>query len=445
MDDGRPHRHRFVASALMVAATILTVLAIFAVWADRQALNADNWADTSSAMLENSAIRTQVSAFLVDQVYANVDVTRQVRRALPKRLGPIAGPAAGGLRQLAESRTSRLLERPRVQQAWETANRVTAQQFINLAEDKPGAVTASGDAVILDLRAMVLDLAQRLGLPGRLAGKVPPGAARIKVLESSQITTVQNGASALRGLAFVLPPLSFALFGLAVFLAGGRRRRMLMWVGIDVAAAGFLVLIARSLLGDYVVGSLATTAAVEPAASAAWSIGTGMLRDIAQATIIGAIPLLVAAWLAGPTRVAVAVRRALAPTLRDRPEASYAALAVLLLIVVAWGPIPATQKVVPVVVMSALAASGLHVLRRQTAAEFPYAHSGDTLARARGHARAAWRDVGTRRAPPPVVPDGARIQSLERLATLRDRGVLSDAEFSAEKAAVLAGADGDRS
>src|SRR3954453_18144274 len=200
-----PRGRRYAIRALLVTGTLLAVLSIFAGFANRQALNADNWADTSSALLDNKEIRTQVAGFLVDQVYANVDVKAQVENALPPRLDPLAGPAANALRELAERRANRMLGRPRIQQAWKTANRVTAQQFINIAEGNSAAITSSGNAVILDLRVVLTDLIQRLGLPRALADKVPPSAGKIKIMSSDQITTVQDGTSLLRHLAIVLP------------------------------------------------------------------------------------------------------------------------------------------------------------------------------------------------------------------------------------------------
>ena len=118
-----------------------------------------------------------------------------------------------------------------------------------------------------------------------------------------------------------------------------------------------------------VVSALATTPSVEPAASAAWSIGTNMLRDVAGACVITGIPVVIAAWLAGPMRPAPAIRNWAAPWLIERPGIAYGLLAALLALVVAWGPIPATQKPIPVLLMIVLAVFGLSVLRRQVAEE----------------------------------------------------------------------------
>jgi hypothetical protein len=438
---GPSRGRRYAVRGALVAATILAVLSIFAVFANRQVLDADNWGDTSDAMLENQAVRTQLSAYLVDQVYANVDVTGEVASALPPRLAPLAGPAANGLRELAERRMLRLLDRPRVQQAWKEANRVTAQQFINIAEGNSKAITAQGNAVVLNLRVILLELVDRLGLPRSLADKIPPDAGRIKIMSSDQVGTLQNGVAALKGLALVLPFLAIGLLALAVYLAHGRRRRTLLFAGIDLVFAGVLVLVARNLIGDAVVGSLAKTDAAKPAAEAAWSIGTATLRDVAQATIIIGIPALVAAWLAGPMRPAVAFRRTAAPWLRDRPGLTFGVAGMLVLLVVLWGPIPATQKVVPVLILIGLVILGVQALRRQTAEEFPEATAGATRASLQAAAGRAQSVVfGARRAGNGAATDSAhgRVDQLERLAHLHDTGALTDDEYAAEKTVVLA-------
>jgi hypothetical protein len=369
--DAERRRHTWAVRALLLAATALAVLSIFAIWANRQLLNADNWSKTSTQLLENPQVRSRVAAYLVDEVYANVDVAAEIRSGLPPQLAPLAGPAAGGLRNLAETTTDRALGRPRVQQVWAAANRLTAEQLIRLAEGDSRAVTASGSGVYLDLRVVLVDVVGRLGLSGRLAGEIPPGAGRVKVLDANQLSAVQDGAQLLKGLALVLPVLSLAAFGLAVWLARRDRRRTLLLVGLDLIAAGVLVLIARTLLGNAVVDSVAPTGGAKPAAEATWQIATSLLRDVAQASIVIGIPVVLAALLAGPARAAVDFRRVVAPWLRDRPDLTYGVVATLGLLVVLWGPIPATQQVIPVLVMAVLVVLGVETLRRQTADEFP--------------------------------------------------------------------------
>jgi hypothetical protein len=81
--------------------------------------------------------------------------------------------------------------------------------------------------------------------------------------------------------------------------------------------------------------------------------------------------VVLATWLAGQTAWAVAVRRTVAPYLRQ-PEIAYGALAVLVGIVFLWwAPTPATRKPATAIVLIALLTLGLEALRRQTAREFP--------------------------------------------------------------------------
>src|SRR5438270_514409 len=110
---------------------------------------AGNWADTSTQVIQNPAVQTQVSSFLVDQLYTSVDVQAELAKSLPPRLKPLAAPVAGGLRSALERTTNLILQRPRFQQAWKVANRITAQQFINIAEGKSKAITQQGNAVVL--------------------------------------------------------------------------------------------------------------------------------------------------------------------------------------------------------------------------------------------------------------------------------------------------------
>ena len=438
---------RWAVRGLLVVATLVTVVAIFAVWANRQVLDADNWADTSTELLENEAIRTQLSAFLVDSIYEQVDVAAEVEAALPERLDPLAGPAANGLRQLAERRTERLLERPRVQDAWSTANRVTMQQFIDIAEGDSRAVSLSGNAVVLNLREVMTDIVRRLGGSGRLVNKIPEDAGRITVMNADEVETLQNGVNAVQGLSAFLPGLAVALFALAAFLARGRRRRTIMFAGGGFILAGGIVLVGRNLGEDYIVDALASTASLEPVVQAAWSIGTAMLSDVAQAAIIMGIPVVIACVLAGPARAAVSFRRAAAPWLRARPDLAYGILAAGILLVIAWGPIPATRMILPVLLLIVLAFSGLAILRRQVAEEFPEATGtgldlslGAGVSRAAKAVAASVRGSDGKTAPATAAAaEASRLDALERLADLHERGKLSDEEFAAGKERLVPG------
>jgi hypothetical protein len=442
---GQPIRRRRLALSLVVLASVVAFVAMFSVWVNRQVLNTDNWTATSSRLLEKKVIRDRVADFLVDQLYANVDVAGEIRSALPERAQPLAGPAAGALRTFAERATKEVLARPRAQLAWEGANRNAHELLIKVLEGGGPIVSTQDGVVTLDLKSLLEETQARVGLGGRLRERLPDSAAQITILRSDQLGAAQDAIRILRPLPIVLVSLSLLLFAIALIISPGWRRKAVRAYGIGFIAAGALALAAVSVLGDTVVGSLARTEAAEPAIAETWTIATTLLHEIAVSTIGYGVLMWVGALLAGPTRAATAVRRFLAPYLRE-PGFAYGGLALLLAIgILWWAPTPATRNPVTALLLAVLIAIGFEGLRRQTTREFPDAdrrvaeqHGRERLARAMVSVRQQWarRGNGDSEAP----PRDERLEQLERLSHLHDTGTLDDDEFRAEKQRILSAA-----
>jgi hypothetical protein len=421
-------RRRKLPLALIAVGSLITLLAVFALWANRQLLDTDNWTDTSSELLEHDDIRGQISIFLVDQLYANTDVQGRLEDALPPRAQPLAGPAAGALKDLAVRGTNALLQRPRPQQLWEEANRRAHERFLQIVEGGGDTVSTEGGDVTIDLTSLLGQTADRFGAGEQVEGRLPEGAAELTIAESDDLELAQDGVDLLKAAAIVLVVLGLGLLALAVFLARGWRREALRAAGFGLALAGGLALVARSFAGDAVVDALASTESVRPAAEATWSISTSLLEEAASATLAYGVVLILAAWLAGPTKLATGIRRALAPYLRE-PSYAYGAWAVIALILLAWGPTPALRRAIPALILIGLLALGVEMLRRQTAREFPDASREESMARMRERFSGMTSRKGK--------PAADRVDQLERLARLHDAGALNDAEFEREKTALL--------
>ena len=432
MASDRSSRRRLLPLTLITVGSVLAVLAIFALWANRQLLDTDNWTETSSELLEDDEIRGQLSIYLIDQLYGNVDVQAELAQSLPPRLQPLAGPAAGALQNLGVRGVDALLERPRAQGLWEESNRRAHRRLLQVVEDDGGgAVSTGGGTVTLDLKTLLEQTSETFGVGGRLADRLPEDSAQLTVLKSDELELAQDGVRFLKALAIILVILALGLMALGAYLARGWRREALRACGIGLIIAGVAALVARSLAGGAVVG-LAETAAVEPALEHTWSISTSLLVEAATATIMYGIVAVLAAWLAGPTAWATSTRRALAPFLRE-PRFAYGGLALIVLLLLAWGPTPAFRKPVLALLLIALLALGVEALRRQTAREFPNA-SRDEAMRRMGARWAAMRSRGDR----PATTNGSeRLSELERLAALHKSGVLDDAEFKSQKARFL--------
>ena len=212
-------------------------------------------------------------------------------------------------------------------------------------------------------------MADRVGLTEeQVEERLGPDAGRIVIMESDQLGTVQTAVELIRKLSVWLAIAILVLFAVAVYLAEGRRRETLRAVGITFVVVGALLLVIRRLAGNWIVDTLASGESVRDSASNAWFIGTDLLAGIAWTAIAYGAIVILAAWIAGPSRPAVSVRQRLAPSLRDRPGLVYAVVGLLYLLVVAWGPTPAFRQPWSILIFAALTGLGVEAFRRLTVA-----------------------------------------------------------------------------
>jgi hypothetical protein len=334
--------------------------------------------------------------------------------------------------------------------------------------------------VKLNLANLLTNLAGQVGLGKSLAEEIPPDTGNITILKSEQLKTAQDVVIAIKGLALLLSILTFLVFGLAIYLTQGGRWVTVLFSGVALIVAGLLVLVLRQVAGGIVVDQLVKQENVKPAAEAAWSIGTSLMVSIATTIIIVGVFFAAAGWLSSPTGAAKGTRRVFAPALERYLPYCYGGLVLILGIYLLSASGVGLRTFLTVVVLGIMAALGLRELSKQTAEEFPDLTYAEVLGPTRKaidkavtdaklHERASkiklpdvkrpdakrpsgvgipdvrrpsGRGRGRGEPPPPsraeaMQEEDARLSSLERLATLHEKGVLSDEEFAAEKARLL--------
>jgi hypothetical protein len=458
---------RRTVKALIVLGSLLAFLSVFAIWIERQALNTDDWVHTSGRLLQNSTVRAAVGDYLVDQLYENVNVEKELEEILPGDTKDLAGPAAGGLRQVAGQGAEKVLESSTAQGLWEDANRTAHEQLLAVLEDKKEAVSTSEGDVSLNLGSLITNLAGQIGLAKSLAEKLPPDAGQIEILHSDELKTAQNIAVAIKGLALVLSILTFLVFGLAIYLSRGGRWVTVLFSGVGLIAAGFAVIVARHVAGGIVIDQLVKQESVKPAGEAAWSIGTSLMTSIATTVIVVGVLFAAAGWLASPSGAARSTRRVIAPALSKYAVWVYTGLGIIVCIYFLSSSIQGLRTFLTTLVIAGMAAFGIHELRKQTAEEFPDASFSDTFGGTRdkvvtavkganigerasklGESASKLRlperrgdsEAPTTEAPTaPLDSEEARLARLERLGTLHEKGILTDEEFAAEKSRLLSG------
>jgi hypothetical protein len=493
---------------MIVLASVLLVLSMFANWVQREALNTDQVVDTTDEILADEDVQEALTTYTVDQLYANVDVQGAIEERLPDSAQPLAAPIAAATRPVALDIEQRALASPEVQALVSSAVRLAHGQFVSLIRDEGEYVSTTGGKVTLEYGSLVADLAARVGvdpdtianiqgvvqefsqdlkqrlttaqaeidsaraaiaqvqggeldpalrqnletlrdhtaelratiaslerkidtalqnvpsalqsrlteveerlsdLDGRLGaledritvvlkdprqanldgldGSLASGQERVTavletpvvqtpgelvVIESGQLDGVQTLVRMLRNLGIVLPVLVLLLYLGAIFLAKGWRREALIGAGGGILAATLLLLFALRLVGGTLVDSIAGSETVQPAVNSVWETLSDGLRERARFILVVGLAFVGAGLLAGPGRRSVAVRRFLAPYLRDHPAVAYSVVALLFLVWLAFIPgIDNFGQVLVIVLLAVLAVVGVEVLRRQTAREFP--------------------------------------------------------------------------
>ena len=376
MDKKMSKKRGVLVWSLLALATIVALVSSLTVWAKRQLLNNDAWANSSTQLLANDEIRGAIAQKLIDGLFAQVDIEGQLRSELPPRAQAAAAPLAAALQNtVGPQAADRILQRPRVQKLWQNLNKRAHAAVVRVLEGKSvgrnGNVSTANGEVTLDLRPAIKRVAARLGVEDKLKANAPPNAGLIVIMKSSQLKSAQTAVKILNALSSLLVIAVFALYALAVYLAQGRRRLLLGSVGGSLILVGLVLASVRRFVGTAIVDSLVKVQANKHPVSLIWGIETSVLRDLAVLLVVYGALVLVATFFAGPNRPAVAVRRWLAPTLRHHPIVVWAAALLLFLILLAWGPRAGNRQLVGVAILAVTAAIAIEALRRQTLREFP--------------------------------------------------------------------------
>jgi hypothetical protein len=367
--------HRKLSLALVVIAGLITFVAIFSIWANRQALNTDNWVSTSGRLLANKNVEERLSNYLAEEFLSSDNLKTTLEAQLPERLKPLGAAAAGALRQVAPAIAERALENPNVQMLWAEANRRAHERLLEVLDGGGSTVSTENGEVTLELAPLVERIGQEIGVGVGVAENLPPAAGRLVILKSDQLEAAQKGANLVRELPIFLTLLALILFAVAIWIAGPARRRALRSVGFGFIIAGLLVLILRKLGGNVLVDSVVANPTAKPAVHAVWDIATSLLATVATSALALGILVVIAAWLAGPTRIAVRLRREAAPYVRDQRAAVWGVGFLVFLLLIALAPVAAFGKPLGILILAVLMAIGIELLARQTVREFPDART----------------------------------------------------------------------
>ncbi len=194
----RKRRRRVLVWSMIVVASVLLVISITANWVQRAVLDTDEVANTSDEILSDQDVQGALSIYLVDQLYANVDVQGEIEEKLPDNAKALSAPVAAATRQLALNVSERALASPRVQDLVVHSIRESHGQFVRLIEDEGDFVSTTGGAVTLQYGDVIADLATRLGVDPATISEIRSVVQDLSKDLKQRLTTAQTRIKSVR-------------------------------------------------------------------------------------------------------------------------------------------------------------------------------------------------------------------------------------------------------
>ena len=197
-------RRRALVWSMIVVASVLLVFSITANWVQLAVLDTDEVANTSDEILRDQDVQEALSIYLVDQLYANVDVQGEIEEKLPDSAKALSAPVAAATRQLALNVSEKALATPQVQNLVTQSIRQSHGQFVRLIEDEGEFVATTGGAVTIQYGDVIADLAVRLGVDPQTISNIRSVVQDVSKDLKQRLTTAQTRIKSARaGLAKV--------------------------------------------------------------------------------------------------------------------------------------------------------------------------------------------------------------------------------------------------
>src|SRR5262249_54533798 len=73
-------RRRIAIWALIVVASIITLLSVLTTWVNRQMLDHHSWHKASTQIIQDPAVQSALATELVNELYANVNVSAELQK-----------------------------------------------------------------------------------------------------------------------------------------------------------------------------------------------------------------------------------------------------------------------------------------------------------------------------------------------------------------------------
>ncbi|WP_327317075.1 hypothetical protein [Streptomyces sp. NBC_01235] len=315
------HRMRALGSVLLIIlASLLSLLAVVAVWANSIVRDTDRYVSTVAPLASDpdvqQAVTTRVTNVVLKQIDVDALVAELSRAAAQKGVPPkaaslinnLSGPINSGLKELVSSTVMKVVSSSAFEKAWTNANR-RAHSAVDkaLTGTGGGAVQLKDNQVAIDVGPIVAQVKQRLVDSGlAVAAKIPEVHTDFVVVEGKDVGKIKSYLRVLQIVGNWLPVIAVLIAAGGVFLATHRRRALIgaaIGVFLAMVLLGVVLSVFRAVYLDHL-----PPGANSDAAGSVFDALVRFLRSSIRALGALAVVTALGAFLVGPSRPAVFTR-----------------------------------------------------------------------------------------------------------------------------------------
>jgi hypothetical protein len=311
-----------VAIILIVVGCLLAPLSVLAVWTANEVSSTSRYVATMEPLIHDPAIQKALTDKITTEITTNLKVgtyTDQAADALTSqglpRVGALlhsfAPSISSAVTGFIHGQVHKIVTSPQFARVWVQANTAVHEQLVKaLSGQGSSSVSVSNGQVVLSLGPFINLIKQDLVKRGfTLVSKLPAINPTLSLFSAKYLVKAQSGYRLINGLKIVLPILTLALLALGVFVAR-RHRRALIGAGLGLAAS-MLVLGAGLLIfrGVYLNGVPSDVLPAD-AAAALFDTLVRFIREGLRTVLVVGLLVAAGAFLTGPSKSAVAIRKA---------------------------------------------------------------------------------------------------------------------------------------
>jgi hypothetical protein len=328
------HRaRRIIAAILAVLAALTTTFAVTGGWLRRTTIDTNRWVDTVGPLASDPKVQAALAQWSADQLEQLVNVKGYLGDALPERAQILAGPLSSAINGFIETEAGKFFASDQFEKLWIAANREAHRRVIKVLKGESDVVTTQDGKVVIDFMPLLLRILQnvdqranglissrlpaisqdltgdeiRTKLSDALNRPIPDDFGTIAVFDDSQLSAIQQAVQWFQAGVYAFIVLALLLIGAAIWVAPDRRR-IAIWLGLGTAVA--LVTfrtIARAAIKE-IIGGITIPRNREVADEVLHKVFSSYRTLTLALTFLGLVVALTA-FLAGPGRVAVWLRR----------------------------------------------------------------------------------------------------------------------------------------